>query len=142
MAHREGKSKVKQLVLAIDDDPALLYVLKRIVESGGYQVILATDGISGLSALKKEKPDLVLLDVTMPGMDGFTVLKSIRQFSNVPVIMVTAKPEQDFIGVSADLGADDYIAKPFDQSVLIARIRAKLRRIETEKEEKNKFVIV
>jgi DNA-binding response OmpR family regulator len=107
----------------------MLQLLKRILEPEGYRVILANDGIHGMSLLSKIKPDLVLLDIIMPGPDGIMTLNSIRQHSNVPVIMVTAKRETETFQRAMDLGADDYVKKPFRPGELLARIKAKLRRV-------------
>jgi DNA-binding response OmpR family regulator len=118
-----------QSILVIDDDNNILRLIRRLLEKCGYRVLLSADGISGLAILKDQQPDLVLLDIMMPGPDGFAVLESIRKISNIPVIIVSAKPERSFIGAAADLCADDYIEKPFHSDVLIARIKAKLRRV-------------
>ena len=125
----EVKSDLRQSVLVIDDDVHIQHLMRRILEKENYQVSVASDGVTGLSLLKKTRPDLVLLDIMMPGPDGFAILDAIRRFSDVPVIMVSAKSERSFIGAAADLGADDYIEKPFYPSVLSARIKAKLRRV-------------
>ena len=130
-----GTDRMKdRTVLVIDDDMGMLQLLQRTLKTGGYGVCLAADGRTGLALLKEKKPDLVLLDIIMPGIDGLMILDSIRKFSNVPVIMVSAKPVGSAIEASTDLGADDYIEKPFFPSVLLARINAKLRRISLETE--------
>lgn len=116
-------------ILIIEDNQDMLQLLKRILEPEGYRVILATDGANGMILLRESKPDLVLLDIMMPGPDGFMTLNSIRQCSNVPVIIVTAKRETETLQRAIDLGADDYVKKPFRPGELLARIKAKLRRI-------------
>lgn len=123
------KLEITHTILVIDDEPNMLRLLERVLESEGYRVILAADGISGMSLAMDAKPDLILLDIMMPGPDGFTVLDSIREFSNTPVIMVTAKRDIESLKKTIDLGADDYIKKPFRPAELVARINAKLRRM-------------
>ncbi len=120
-------SKTK-LILAIDDDSAILQLEKKLLESEGYDVILAADGVYGMELFEEMKPDLVLLDIKMPGPDGYQVLESIRQRSNVPVIMVTGLRQVDTIAKALNLGADDFVMKPFKPSELVARVAAKLRR--------------
>jgi DNA-binding response OmpR family regulator len=105
-----------------------LQLQKKTLESAGYDVSLASDGVYGMELFKEKKPDLVILDIKMPGPDGYQVLDSIRQQSNVPVIMVTGIRQADTIAKTLNLGADDFMMKPFSPSELIARIRAKLRR--------------
>ena len=120
-------SKTK-LILAIDDDSEILQLEKKVLESGGYDVILAADGVYGMELFEEMKPDLVLLDIKMPGPDGYQVLELIRQRSNVPVIMVTGLRQVDTIAKALNLGADDFVMKPFKPSELVARVAAKLRR--------------
>jgi len=117
-------------IMAVDDEPTILRVLKRILEPEGYEVILASDGSSALALLDERKPDLVILDIMMPGLDGFQVLDSIRERFDVPVIMLTARSDQESLVTTLKTGADDYIRKPFSATVLLARITAKLRRFE------------
>jgi two-component system response regulator MtrA len=116
--------------MAVDDDPTILRILKRILEPEGYEVVLANEGSSALALLDKRKPDLVLLDIMMPGLDGFLVLDSIRERLDVPVIMLTARCDHESLVKTLKTGADDYVRKPFSAAVLLARIRAKLRRVE------------
>jgi len=124
--------KKRTRVMAVDDEQAILSLLKRTLEPEGYDVVVAADGRSALALLEKSKPDLVLLDIMMPGLDGFQVLDLIRQRSNVPVIMLTARLEATTVRDTLALGADDYVRKPFGKGELIARIRAKLRRATSE----------
>lgn len=116
-------------ILVIEDEPDMLLLMRRIFEEEGYHVELAADGVYGIDLLKTTKPDLVLLDIMMPGPDGYTTLESIRQFSKVPVIMVTARRELGALQKTLDLGADDYVKKPFGPNELLARVQAKLRRV-------------
>lgn len=132
-----NKEAVKKMsILAIDDEPMMLRLIKQILEKDNFEVYLASDGISGLAILEEKKPDLVLLDIMMPGMSGLEVLDKIRKTSDVPVIMVSASPERISLEPATDSGVDDYITKPFYPAVLLARVHAKLRRIEMEKAHK------
>jgi DNA-binding response OmpR family regulator len=118
----------KALVLVVDDDARMLRMIKRILELEGYQVIKASNGEAALKVFDDEDPELVLLDIMMPGMDGYTVCQRIREFSPVPIIMVTAKSNDEEKVKGLDAGADDYITKPFASKELAARVRAVLRR--------------
>lgn len=118
----------KPLILTADDDPQILRLVARNLQLEGYDVVTATDGQQALEHLEAQKFDLAILDVMMPKLDGFTVLARVREFSNVPVIMVTARgQDQDKIH-GLDLGADDYLTKPFSVEELLARVRSVLRR--------------
>jgi len=118
----------KVLVLVVDDDVRILRMMRRILELEGCRVLGASDGEAALNVFDKETPDLVLLDVMMLGMDGYTLCRCIREFSPVPIIMVTAKSNEEEIVQGLDAGADDYVTKPFSAKELIARVRAVLRR--------------
>ena len=124
----QKRSQKTKTILVIEDNQDMLQLLRRILEPEGYRVILATDGIYGTTLVKEVKPDLVLLDIMMPGPDGYMTLESIRKYSNVPVIMVTVKRETEALQKALVLGADDYVRKPFRPVELLARIKAKLRR--------------
>ena len=115
-------------ILVIEDDPYMLQLLKRTLETEGYDVCLAIDGVYGMSFLRDMEPDLVLLDIMMPGPDGYQVLDSIRHHSDVPVIMISAKTEVDSVKNALSMDADDYIRKPFRPKELVARVEAKLKR--------------
>lgn len=115
-------------VLLIDDDPALLQLLGKYLEQAGYQVSTASDGATGLRVLYARHPDLVLVDVMMPGLDGWQVCKRIREMSTVPIIMLTAKAEESDTLKGFSLGVDDYVTKPFSFAELAARISAVLSR--------------
>ncbi len=119
-------------IMAVDDEQEILRLLKRILEPEGYDVVVAADGRSALALPEEEEPDLILLDIMMPGLNGFQVLGLIRQHSNIPVIMLTARGEVTTLRDALSLGADDYVRKPFGREELLARIRAKLRRAEAE----------
>src|ERR1700722_11899147 len=115
-------------VLLIDDDRRLFELLASYLGQNGLSLVGAQDGARGLAALEAEPFDAVLLDVMMPGMTGLEVMKRVRQKSRVPVIMLTAKGDETDRVVGLELGADDYVAKPFSPRELVARLRAVLRR--------------
>src|SRR6266567_4495177 len=118
----------KTTVLTADDDPQLLRLVARNLELEDYQVLVASDGQQALEQIVQQAPDLVLLDVMMPRMDGFTVCQRVREFSAVPIIIVTARGQEHDKVRGLDLGADDYLTKPFSIEELLARVRAVLRR--------------
>ncbi len=122
-------------VLVVDDEQAIADIIKFNLEREGYEVLTAKDGRDALNTLEENSVNLVLLDVMMPEMDGFTCLKEIRKDSKVPVIMLTAKEEEVDKVLGLELGADDYVVKPFSMRELIARVKANLRRREFENEE-------
>ncbi|WP_119066906.1 response regulator transcription factor [Aggregatilinea lenta] len=115
-------------VLMIDDDQTLVQMVKSTLEQAGLSVMTAADGQEGLKKMYQGRPDLIILDINMPAMDGWTVCTRIREVSNIPIIMLTARNEPEEIVRGLDLGADDYILKPFESNVLMARVRANLRR--------------
>ncbi|HEX9642855.1 MAG TPA: response regulator transcription factor [Acidimicrobiia bacterium] len=115
-------------ILLVDDEPDLRAMLRRYLQAEGFEVTDAADGEAALSRLRGSTPDLILLDVAMPGKDGFTVLQEIRRTSDVPVIMLTARAEEVDRVVGLTIGSDDYVTKPFSPRELVARIRAVLRR--------------
>jgi DNA-binding response OmpR family regulator len=119
---------LEETVLLVDDDAALLEVMSIVLSSEGYRVITAADGAEALREVGGESLGLVVLDVMLPRVSGFEVLKKIREKSDVPVVMLTAKSQSVDKVVGLELGADDYITKPFDTKELLARIRAILRR--------------
>ena len=124
--------KKHQYIMAVDDEQTVLRLLKSTLEPEGYDVIVADNGRSALALLEEQKPDLVILDIMMPGLDGFQVLNFIRERSNVPVIMLSAIRETTTKRDTLNLGADDYMEKPFHAGELLARIRTKLRRAEQQ----------
>ena len=123
------------LILLMDDDENICKVIRLYLEKEGMTVEVAHDGATGLELFQKETPNLVLLDIMMPGMDGIEVIKQIRKDSTVPVIMLTAKGDTIDKVLALELGADDYIVKPFEPKELIARIKAVIRRTENISEE-------
>ncbi len=118
----------EQRFLTADDDPQLLRLVSRNLELEDYEVITASDGQQALERIETQMPDLVLLDVMMPKMDGFTVCQRVRAFSAVPIILITARGQDQDKVRGLDLGADDYLTKPFSVDELLARVRAVLRR--------------
>ena len=120
------KEKVK--ILVIDDQEDILRLVEATLVPKGYDVVLAYDGKEGLEKLRETSPDLILLDIRMPGLSGFEVLRTIRERYDTPVIMLTAVRDASSVRDALDIGADDYVRKPFKRGELLARIRAKLRR--------------
>lgn len=118
-------------ILVVDDEPRMIGFIRMNLELEGYQVIEAHNGLEALEAIRTQLPDLVLLDVMMPQLDGFETLRMLREFSSIPVIMLTAKGEEDDKVYGLELGADDYVTKPFSSRELSSRVRAVLRRAET-----------
>lgn len=127
-------------ILVVDDDKNICEVIKLYLQKEGYKVTLAYDGQSGVEAFEHNTPGLVVLDIMMPRMDGWEVLKQIRKTSAVPVIMLTAKGETFDKVLGLELGADDYIVKPFDPKEFIARVKAVMRRVNMQEEENRQIV--
>ena len=123
-------------ILVVDDDTNICELLRLYLTKEGYQVTTANDGEEGLDKFNQVKPDMVLLDVMMPKMDGLEVCRRIRKLGNTPVMMLTAKGETFDKVLGLELGADDYMVKPFDAKEVVARIKAVLRRTERPVEEK------
>ena len=118
------------LILVVDDEKRMVRFIRLNLEQDGFKVLSAFNGTEALEQVRKNLPDLVLLDVMMPDLDGFEVLRKIRQASNVPVIMLTAKGEEEDRIRGLELGADDYITKPFSPREMVSRVKAVLRRTE------------
>jgi DNA-binding response OmpR family regulator len=121
-------------ILIVDDEPRYLRLLEANLRTEGYEVIAAQDGIQALEVFSANPVDMVLLDIMLPKLDGFATCQRIRQFSNVPIIMLTAKGEELDRVRGLDMGADDYLTKPFSATELLARVRAVLRRSQVSKE--------
>lgn len=130
---------MEETVLLVDDDPALLEVTSIVLASEGYKVLTAEEGAGALRIVDQERLDLVVLDVMLPKTSGFEVLKKIREQTEVPVIMLTAKSQSVDKVVGLELGADDYITKPFDTKELLARMRAILRRFRKQDGQEHVF---
>lgn len=128
--------KDKPYILLVDDDPNISRLVQLYLEKEGFEVKTADRGDDALALFRKLPPDLMLLDVMLPGMDGWQVLKAVRKTSSIPIIMLTAKDETFDKVLGLELGADDYITKPFDTKELVARVKAVLRRTQGNDEDK------
>jgi two-component system, OmpR family, alkaline phosphatase synthesis response regulator PhoP len=115
-------------ILIVDDEPKIVKLTRDYLEKDGFQVTSAGDGVTALELARRERPDLVILDIMLPGMDGWEVCRALRRDTDVPIIMLTARSEESDQIVGLELGADDYITKPFSPRTLVARVRAILRR--------------
>lgn len=120
-----------KIILVVDDEERMARFIRLNLEHDGFQVVEAYKGMQAMQAYRDSLPDLILLDVMLPDIDGFDVLAMIREISNVPVIMLTAKGEEDDRVKGLELGADDYVTKPFSPRELVSRVRAVLRRTES-----------
>jgi two-component system alkaline phosphatase synthesis response regulator PhoP len=123
---------MNELILVVDDEPKIVKLAQDYLEKSGYRVLKANDGELALTIARHEKPDLVVLDLMLPKMDGLDVCRILRRESDVPVIMLTARGEETDRLIGLELGADDYITKPFSPRELVARVRAVLRRASGE----------
>lgn len=116
-------------VLVVDDDAKIVELVKLYLNRDGYKVLVAYDGIEALSLARESHPDLIVLDLMLPGCDGLEVCRTLRNESDVPIIMLTARTTENDKLTGLDLGADDYVTKPFSPKELAARVRAVLRRL-------------
>lgn len=128
---------MQKLILIIEDEQPIVDILKFNLEKEGYKVAAALDGNEGLKLALQKEPDLILLDVMLPGLDGFGVCRKVREKSSVPIIMLTARDEEVDKVLGLELGADDYMTKPFSVRELLARVKANLRRISSEENTSN-----
>jgi len=119
---------VSHKVLVVEDEPSLLETLEYNLERQGYVALTAADGLLALEVARRERPDLIILDVMLPGLDGFEVCRILRQEMNVPIIMLTARDDEASRVTGLEMGADDYVTKPFSPPELVARVRAAVRR--------------
>src|SRR5256714_11436981 len=117
-----GRRNRKHTILIVDDEPRILDSVRMNLELESYQVFEATNGQEALAEIRKRLPDLVVMDVMMPEMDGFEALRELRKFSSVPVVLLTVKADERDVVHGLELGADDYIAKPFSPAALLSRI--------------------
>jgi two-component system, OmpR family, KDP operon response regulator KdpE len=129
------RSAGQPTILAIDDEPQVLEALAAILEGRGYRLRTAPNGAMGLDAIAQERPDVVLLDLVMPGLSGTEVCRRLRAFSRVPILVLSALSDEPQKVKALDAGADDYIAKPFGVEELLARIRAALRRAQAQQDD-------
>lgn len=117
-------------ILVVDDEPEIVRVLRAYLEQAGYEVLTAYSGPEALRRARQESPDLIILDLMLPGMDGIDVCRTLRQDSDIPIIMVTARVEETDRILGLELGADDYVTKPFSPREVVSRVRAVLRRVQ------------
>jgi DNA-binding response OmpR family regulator len=127
---RRGNQRIGKRILVVDDEPRMVGFIRMNLELDGHQVFEASGGVEALDIIRTELPDVVLLDVMMPDLDGFETLRMLREFSTIPVIMLTAKGEESDKVYGLELGADDYVTKPFGPRELSSRIKAVLRRVD------------
>ena len=120
---------MNELILVVDDEPKIVKLARDYLEQAGFRVVAAREGTDALEAARRERPDLVVLDLGLPGMDGLDVCRALRQESSVPIIMLTARVEETDRLIGLELGADDYVTKPFSPRELVARVRAIFRRV-------------
>ncbi|BDE06993.1 DNA-binding response regulator [Vulcanimicrobium alpinum] len=140
MPHVTTAIAAKKKILLVDDEAAIVHSLRYNLEKNGYAVATAGDGRTAVTLAQTEHPDLVVLDIMLPLLDGIEACKEIRRSSTVPIIMLTAK-DQEFDKVLAlELGADDYVTKPFSLGEIMARIKARLRRVEVDAEERDESI--
>jgi two-component system alkaline phosphatase synthesis response regulator PhoP len=119
-------------ILVVDDEAKIVKVLKAYLEQSGFQVVTATDGKIALAMFMREKPDFMILDLNLPGMDGLDVCRTVRRQSNIPILMLTARVEEADKLIGLELGADDYVVKPFSPREVVARVRTIFRRADGE----------
>ena len=122
---------VRHRILVVDDEPRMIRFIRLNLEHDGFEVAEAADGLAALKQVRDVLPDLILLDVSMPELDGFETLRLLREISTVPVIMLTARGEEEDRVRGLELGADDYVTKPFSPRELVSRVKAVLRRTES-----------
>lgn len=125
----------KQTIMIVDDDENIAQLVRLYLEKEGFEIISSNRGDAALAAFKANPPSLVLLDIMLPGIDGWQVCRAIRQISSIPIIMLSAKDETFDKVLGLELGADDYITKPFDPKELVARVKAVLRRGQSDQQE-------
>lgn len=119
-------------ILVVDDDPAIAEMLTIVLQGEGFRTVVVGDGVEAVKAAEEHNPDLILLDVMLPGMNGIDVCKAIRESSTVPIVMLTARTDTVDVVLGLESGADDYVHKPFKPKELVARVRARLRRTPEE----------
>ena len=124
----------KPNIMVVDDEKNICELIRLYLEKEGFAVTIANNGSDAIAMIRQNRPDLVLLDIMMPIIDGWEVCRQVREFSQVPIIMLTAKGETFDKVMGLDLGADDYIVKPFDTKEVVARVKAVLRRTVTEED--------
>jgi DNA-binding response OmpR family regulator len=137
MAKNKKKKKAQQpnLILVVEDDLTLLETLEYNLAGEGYEVVTAADGLTALEVAREEQPDLIVLDLMLPRLDGFEVCRILRRETSVPILMLTARTDEVDRVVGLEVGADDYLTKPFSMRELLARVKALLRRVRLIREE-------
>jgi two-component system alkaline phosphatase synthesis response regulator PhoP len=125
-------SEMAKKIFVVDDELQIVKVLKAYLEKAGFQVVTAADGQSALSTFQREKPDFLILDLNLPGIDGLDVCRTIRRESNIPILMLTARVEEADRLIGLELGADDYVIKPFSPREVVARVRTIFRRVSAD----------
>jgi DNA-binding response OmpR family regulator len=133
-SHKRKQQEKKPKLLVVEDDLTLLETLEYNLTAEGYHVLTATDGLGALEMARKERPDLVVLDVMLPGLDGFEVCRILCRETAVPILMLTARASETDRVVGLEVGADDYLTKPFSMRELLARVKALLRRVRLDRE--------
>src|SRR5690348_15883746 len=126
-----------QKILIIEDEEGIIHLLNRYLKDAGYDVVVAKDGADGLALHARAHPDLVILDIMLPAIDGFEVCRRIRAWSKTPILMLTARGDEEDRIHALHLGADDYLVKPFSPRELVSRVRAILRRVDNQAERQN-----
>ena len=129
-------------LLLVDDDPDLLYTLQKYLQQAGYSTVTANNGRSAIHMFETEKPEAALIDVMMPELDGFEVVKKIRSISAIPIILLTARSDETDKIVGLELGADDYVTKPFSPREVVARLKAIMRRGNQNQQEKTSKITI
>ena len=124
--------EMSKKIFVVDDEPQIVKVLKAYLEKAGFQVVTASDGKAALAIFQREKPDFLILDLNLPGMDGLDICKAIRRDSNIPILMLTARVEETDRLIGLELGADDYVIKPFSPREVVARVKTIFRRTTAE----------
>jgi DNA-binding response OmpR family regulator len=135
MAKKKKKDQQKHTILIVEDDLTLLEALEYNLTTEGYEIITVADGLTALEIAREEHPDLILLDLMLPRLDGFEVCRILRQEMSVPILMLTARTDEVDRVVGLEMGADDYLTKPFSMRELVARVKALLRRVRLIREE-------
>jgi DNA-binding response OmpR family regulator len=129
-------------IVIVEDEPNINEVVSLYLKRAGYNVVSYTDGVDALNALTRQMPDLVIMDVMLPGMDGFTLTRQLRDRSDVPIILLTSRREETDRIAGLELGADDYVVKPFSPGELVSRVRAVLRRARSSQESSSESILV
>jgi DNA-binding response OmpR family regulator len=125
-------SETPRKILVVDDEPQIIKVLKAYLEKASYQVVTVADGKTALSIFQREKPDFMILDLNLPGIDGLDICRAVRRESDIPILMLTARVEETDRLIGLELGADDYVLKPFSPREVVARVRTIFRRTTSE----------